>query len=189
MLRIGYTHQQWGNKSSSWFVSCLVGVPSGKCVGFVTLSMMLIWTFFSNWKSLSNRSINFARLHRPLSNCKNKARVSLLIKQLYSLFEFCNSIGGAVLIDLPVIVFLIMFVLMTHMCKKFLTYFMFTIWRNWFLILLINKVIYMTGVCIDQAVTCWCPAQLPMNLHLIIWLFFATWIWPYQNKKLSKIKA
>ena len=58
-----------------------------------------------------------------------------------------------------------MIVLMTDMYKKFLTYFMFIIWSNRFIFLLINKVIYLTGWCIDKTITCYCQAQLPTNLH------------------------
>ena len=48
--------------------------------------------------SLSNRSTNFFCIYRPPPNSKNKLSVSLFIEQLPALFEFCNSIGGSVLI-------------------------------------------------------------------------------------------
>ena len=31
-----------------------------------------------------------------------------------------------------------------------------------------------------------CQTQLPTNLHLITWLFFAIWILPFQNQQLYK---
>ena len=48
--------------------------------------------------SLSHRSTNFFCIYRPPPNSKNKLSVSLFIEQLPALFEYCNSIGGSVLI-------------------------------------------------------------------------------------------
>ena len=48
--------------------------------------------------SLSNRSTNFFCIYGPPPNSKNKLSVSLFIEQLPALFEFCNCIGGLVLI-------------------------------------------------------------------------------------------
>ena len=126
--------------------------------------------------SLSNRSTNFFCIYRHPPNSKNKLSVSLFIEQLPAILEFCYSIGGSVLILGDLIFIFIIIVMMTHMYKKFLAYFMFIIWRNRFMFLLINKVIYWTGLCINQTITFYCQAQLSTNLHLITWLFFAIWM-------------
>ena len=100
-------------------------------------------------------------------NSKHKLSVSLFIEQLPALFEYCNTLGGSVMILGDFNFHLT--VLMIHMYQRFLTYFMFIIWSNWFMFLLINKVIYLTGLCMDQITFC-CQAvtnKLTFN-HLAI---------------------
>ena len=48
--------------------------------------------------SLSNRSTHFFCIYRPPPNRKNKLSVSLFIEQLPALFEYCNTLGGSVMI-------------------------------------------------------------------------------------------
>ena len=48
--------------------------------------------------SLSNRSTHFFCIYRPPPNSKNKLSVSLFIEQLPALLDFCNSLGGSVMI-------------------------------------------------------------------------------------------
>ena len=57
--------------------------------------------------------------------------------------------------------------LMTHIVSKFLTYFMSLVWNNLFMFLLINMVIYLTGLYIDQTIA---SSSRSSSIMISFWL-------------------